>query len=175
MRAICANPASPLGENDFFRNQTGKLGTKSAAKATKNLLPPKPSSLLPSVKSSPKTPKVSKSFIPSDIVKTDETVQALADSANSLALTPQVANFAPEKSYQPLRLPIAAVRMIAKAIHIESQSSFLQRSEILNLLATTISFSGVLDIFAFQFHSSFQDGFLLAEYSIIPNRRTFLL
>ena len=26
MRAICANPASPLGENDFFRNQTGKLG-----------------------------------------------------------------------------------------------------------------------------------------------------
>ena len=27
MRAICANPASPLGENDFFRNQTGKLGT----------------------------------------------------------------------------------------------------------------------------------------------------
>ena len=26
MMAICANPASPLGENDFFRNQTGKLG-----------------------------------------------------------------------------------------------------------------------------------------------------
>ena len=26
MRAICANPASPLGENDFSRNQTGKLG-----------------------------------------------------------------------------------------------------------------------------------------------------
>ena len=26
MRAICANPASPQGENDFFRNQTGKLG-----------------------------------------------------------------------------------------------------------------------------------------------------
>ena len=26
MRAIRANPASPLGENDFFRNQTGKLG-----------------------------------------------------------------------------------------------------------------------------------------------------
>ena len=24
---MCANPASPLGENDFFRNQTGKLGT----------------------------------------------------------------------------------------------------------------------------------------------------
>ena len=29
MRAICANPASPLGENAFFRNQTGKLGTKA--------------------------------------------------------------------------------------------------------------------------------------------------
>lgn len=28
MRAICANPASPLGENDFFRNQTGKLGLR---------------------------------------------------------------------------------------------------------------------------------------------------
>ena len=26
MRGMCANPASPLGENDFFRNQTGKLG-----------------------------------------------------------------------------------------------------------------------------------------------------
>ena len=26
MRAICANPAWPLSENDFFRNQTGKLG-----------------------------------------------------------------------------------------------------------------------------------------------------
>ena len=26
MRAICVSPASPLGENDFFRNQTGKLG-----------------------------------------------------------------------------------------------------------------------------------------------------
>ena len=26
MRAICATPASPQSENDFFRNQTGKLG-----------------------------------------------------------------------------------------------------------------------------------------------------
>ena len=32
MRAICANPASPLGENDFFRNQTGKLGAIDAEK-----------------------------------------------------------------------------------------------------------------------------------------------
>ena len=26
MRATCAKPASPLGENAFFRNQSGKVG-----------------------------------------------------------------------------------------------------------------------------------------------------
>ena len=34
MRAICANPTSPLGETDFFRNQTGKLGKLEQGRAT---------------------------------------------------------------------------------------------------------------------------------------------
>ena len=33
MRAICATPASPLGENDFSRNQTGKLGKNGPFRA----------------------------------------------------------------------------------------------------------------------------------------------
>ena len=39
MRAICANPTSPLGETDFFRNQTGKLGVKEPVERTVELPP----------------------------------------------------------------------------------------------------------------------------------------
>ena len=34
---MCANPASPLGENDFFRNQTGKLGKETVLRIARGL------------------------------------------------------------------------------------------------------------------------------------------
>ena len=65
---------------------------------------------------------------------------------NSLAEKAQLPNFAPEKSNAPVSAPTAATAVMAKAIQMESQSSFRQRSEILNDPATTTSLSFRLDI-----------------------------
>ena len=79
------------------------------------------------------------SLMPSAVLKMPRNPLAFAGSVNSETEKPQLANLAPENSKVPESEPTAATAMMMKAIQMDSQSSFFQRSLILNLSATTTS------------------------------------